>query len=61
MNVAFRQRREQIVGDCRQLNRDISYYNSAHPEGKPIQTTFDFRDDVAEGEFSGDYPPSQPR
>ncbi len=56
MQVAFAQRREQIVGDCSQLSRDIDYYNGHHnPEG-PIQLCFDFTDDVEESNFAGDYP-----
>jgi hypothetical protein len=56
MLVAFQQRREQIVGDCRQLKRDADFYNSQHTDAKPVQLCFDFRDDVEEGEFPGDYP-----
>ncbi|TWU13163.1 hypothetical protein CA54_19890 [Symmachiella macrocystis] len=51
MEIAFTQRREQIVGDCRQLKRDLDYYNDIHPGQKPIQKCFDFRDDVVEGDF----------
>lgn len=51
MEIAFTQRREQIVGDCRQLKRDLDFYNSLKPNQPPIQKCFDFRDDVAEGEF----------
>lgn len=55
MEVAFQQRREQIVGDCRQLNTDVEYYNSKRPNEEPIQMWFDFRDDVEEGEQPDDY------
>jgi hypothetical protein len=55
------QRGQQIVDDGRQCWREIDFYNSAHPDGKPIQVEIDFRDDVAEGEFSGQYPRAQPR
>lgn len=55
---AFRQRREQIVGDCRQLSRDVDYYNTKHPSEAPIQTVFDFTDDVEEGRHSGDFAPA---
>lgn len=52
MQVAFAQRREQIVGDCRQLNRDVDFYNShRQPGNQKIQMYFDFRDDVEEGDF----------
>lgn len=55
MTNAFQQRREQIVGECCQLGRDQQFYNSLHPE-EPIQLEFDFRDDVMESQFSGEYP-----
>ena len=55
MEVAFQQRREQIVGDCRQLNNDVEYYNSKHPGERSVQLYFDFRDDVAEGDQPGEY------
>jgi addiction module HigA family antidote len=58
---AFQQRREQVVGACRQLDRDKDYYNKNHPKEKPIQVVFDFRDDIEEGNFSGEYPPKKPR
>lgn len=48
MQSSFRQRREQIVGDCVQLNNDIEHYNSMNPEQPPIQMLLDFRDDVLE-------------
>jgi hypothetical protein len=53
MEAASAQRREQIVGDCRQLDRDERYYNGHHPKEQPLQTYFDLRDDVIEGRFSG--------
>ena len=53
MEAASAQRREQIVGECRQLDRDERYYNDNHPDEVPLQMYFDFRDDVHEGRFSG--------
>jgi len=52
MEIAFQQRRQQIVGDCRQLKRDADYYNNAHSIELAIQLVFDFTEDVKEGEFS---------
>lgn len=52
MEIAFQQRRQQIVGDCRQLKRDVDYFNEAHPIEPPIQMMFDFTEDVDEGEFT---------
>ena len=53
MEAASTQRREQIVGECRQLDRDERYYNEHHPDEPPLQSYFDFMDDVIEGRFSG--------
>lgn len=55
MEIAFQQRREQVVGDCRQLSNDVEYYNSQHPGEEPIQMYFDFRDDVEEGNQPREY------
>jgi len=51
MQIAFAQRREQIVGDCRQLHRDVQFYNGQRPANEAIQMYFDFREDVEEAEF----------
>ena len=48
MVVALQQRRQQIVGDCRQLKADTDSYNENYNTGKPIQMVFDFRDDLVE-------------
>ena len=52
MQIAFQQRREQIVGDCRQLKRDVDYYNGLNPGDAAIQLVFDFTEDVEEGQYS---------
>jgi len=51
MQKAFIQRREQIVGDCVQLNTDVEAYNTLHKDQRPIQMLFDFRDDIEERKF----------
>ena len=48
MDVAFKQRRKQIVGDCRQLKVDVDSYNDNSNPGEPIQIPFDFTKDLAE-------------
>jgi hypothetical protein len=48
MDLAFQQRRTQIVGDCRQLKTDVDSYNDAHADEPPIQFVLDFTKDVAE-------------
>lgn len=48
MVIALQQRRQQIVGDCRQLKSDADSYNENNNPGKPIQMVFDFTNDLAE-------------
>ena len=48
MQIAFQQRRRQIVGDCRQLKADVDSYNENSHPGQPIQMVFDFRNDLEE-------------
>ena len=50
MEMAFAHRRQQIVGDCRQLKVDIDSYNENYRPSveRPIQGVFDFTDDLAE-------------
>ncbi|MBN9434828.1 MAG: hypothetical protein J0I45_20555 [Bosea sp.] len=48
MQLSFQQRRQGIVGDCRQLKTDVDSYNDAHPTEEPIQMIFDFAMDLAE-------------
>ncbi len=52
MEIAFQQRRQQIVGDCRQLKTDVDSYNDNGNSGRPIQMIFDFTDDLAELDFA---------
>lgn len=54
MSVAFHQRRQQIVGDCRQLFNDVEYFNSRKKDREPIQLVFDFRDDIEEANLPDD-------
>lgn len=48
MEIAFQQRRQQIVGDCRQLKWDVDSYNENHNSGEPLQMVFDFTLDLEE-------------
>ncbi|MCC7143375.1 MAG: hypothetical protein IT349_14855 [Candidatus Eisenbacteria bacterium] len=53
MEVALQQRRQQIVGDCRQLKADTDSFNENQSRGRqPIQMIFDFTLDVAELEVA---------
>jgi hypothetical protein len=59
--AAFKMRREQVVGECRQMDRDSTYWNKMNPDEEKVQLDFDFNDDVDEGRFSAEYPPKNPR
>jgi len=48
IRIAFQQRREQIVGDCRQLKADVDSYNENANPMNPVQLVLDFTDDVQE-------------
>jgi len=54
MQIALQQRRQQIVGDCRQLKNDCDFYNENRNPGDPIQIVFDFTIDLEELEQSDD-------
>ncbi len=47
MEIAFQQRRQQIVGDCHQLKLDVDSFNENANKGV-IQMVFDFTDDLAD-------------
>jgi len=47
---AFRGRRNQIVGDCIQLNTDVKSFNQNRSPKEPIPMLWDFTDDVLEAE-----------
>ncbi|PKN17698.1 MAG: hypothetical protein CVU71_14810 [Deltaproteobacteria bacterium HGW-Deltaproteobacteria-6] len=48
MEIAFQQRRQQVVGDCRQLKTDVDSFNENRKPEKPIQIIFDFTYDIEE-------------
>lgn len=50
MEISLQQRRQQIVGDCKQLKTDMDSYNENRSPAKPIQMVFDFTLDVKEAE-----------
>jgi hypothetical protein len=57
MEVAFKGRRMQIVGECRQLSNDVDYFNNRKLKTEPIQLFFDFRDDITEANMPDEYVP----
>lgn len=48
MEMAFAQRRQQIVGDCHQLKVDVDCYNDVHSIEEPLQFVLDFTMDIME-------------
>lgn len=48
MEVAIANRRQQVVGECRQIKSDVDSYNELHPTQRPIQVVFDFTNDLEE-------------
>jgi hypothetical protein len=54
MEMAFQQRRQQVVMDCRQLKLDADSYNENYGDGNSIQMIFDFRLDLEEMELISD-------
>ena len=45
---SFQQERRSIASDCFALAMKVDHYNDAHPDEEPLQTIFDFEDDVEE-------------
>ena len=54
MEIAFQQRRQQVVGDCAQLKLDVDSYNENRTPTKQIEMVFDFTQDLAEIEALAD-------
>ena len=46
--IAFRQRRKQVVDDCRNLKLDVGTYNENRKPNTQIPMSFDFTRDLAE-------------
>ena len=52
MEIAFLNRRRQILGDCRQLKTDVDSFNDNHNSGEPVQMVLDFSRDLEEEELA---------
>jgi hypothetical protein len=48
MLVSTANRRNQILGECNQLKKDLDSYNERKCPDNPIQTSFDFNVDLEE-------------
>jgi hypothetical protein len=51
MELAFQQRRQMVLGDCKQLKNDVDSYNENRKPEKTVQIVFDFTLDLAEAEL----------
>ena len=60
MHRSLQQRRNAILGDCTQLKTDQDSYNENNPYGATIQLSFNFEEDIADGEHDTEYNPQQP-
>lgn len=51
--ISFQNRRQQVVGDCRQLKTDVDSFNDNYNKyEEPFQLILDFTDDIAELELA---------
>jgi len=48
LEIAFQQRRQGVLADCRQLKVDVDSYNENINTGQSIQMVFDFTNDLLE-------------
>lgn len=60
MRMCSQQRRNGIIADCIQLDRDVGYYNRNYNPGDPIPLGFDFTQDVIERKQPTEYPDGPP-
>jgi hypothetical protein len=56
MRLSLSQRRQGILGDCKQLKNDIDHYNQHNTHGAELFFGFDFSEDLAELEQPTEYP-----
>ena len=58
--IAFQQRQQQILGNCRQLKNDVNSYNDNYNGGLSLQLVFDFtmivEEELARMALAADYP-----
>lgn len=52
MRLAFQQRRQQILGDCKQLRNDVDSYNEMRSSDNPIRIVYNFELDLREDELA---------
>ena len=45
---SVQQERRSIASDCFALAMKVEHYNDMHPDEEPLQTIFDFGDDIEE-------------
>jgi len=60
IRLSAQQRRNGILLDCFQLERDVRYYNNHHNPGDPVPCCLNFEPDIAEKRMPTDYPEAPP-
>lgn len=60
MHRSLQQRRDGVLGDCKQLKTDQDSYNDNNSYGATIQLSFDFTKDLADAEHGTEYDPPPP-
>ena len=48
MAISVAQRRNGVVGEVKQIKRDLDFFNELHPDRPPLQTSFNFEPDLAD-------------
>ncbi len=48
MAVSVALRRNGVVGEVKQIKRDLDFFNELHPDLPPLQTSFNFEGDLAD-------------
>jgi hypothetical protein len=54
MSIAVANRRNQILGECKQLKTDVDSYNERKQPDRPLQVSFNFTNDLEELEHWDD-------
>jgi hypothetical protein len=60
MHRSLQQRRDGILGDCKQLRTDKDSYNENNSHGVKLQLSFNFETDLLDDEHGTEYNPPRP-
>jgi hypothetical protein len=60
LSAPLQQRRNGVLADVPQAERDLRYYNRNHNPGEPIQMTWNFDADVQDRDQPSEYDDTPP-